>query len=60
VFETEPLPRESPLWGMPQVIVTPHNCGTNPGNPVRAARIFLDNLARYPTGEPLFNEAEPE
>ena len=57
VFEIEPLPQESPLWSMPNVIVTPHNSGDAPGNRDRAAAIFLDNLARYGRGEPLRNEA---
>lgn len=56
VFEVEPLPPESPLWSMPNVIVTPHNSGESPGNLDRAAAIFLDNLARYERGEPLRNE----
>ena len=56
VFEIEPLPEESPLWSMPNVIVTPHNSGDAPGNRDRAAAIFLDNLARYVRGEDLRNE----
>ena len=56
VFEVEPLPDESPLWFLPNVIVTPHNSGDSPGNQVRAAEIFLDNLARFGRGEPLRNE----
>jgi phosphoglycerate dehydrogenase-like enzyme len=56
VFETEPLPVESPLWSMPNVIVTPHNSGDAPGNLVRATEIFLDNLARDRRGAPLRNE----
>ena len=36
VFETEPLPRESKLWGMPQVIITPHNSGPATVNEVSA------------------------
>jgi phosphoglycerate dehydrogenase-like enzyme len=56
VFEVEPLPAESPLWSMPNVIVTPHNSGDAPGNLHRATAIFLDNLARYGRGEPLRNE----
>ncbi len=56
VFEVEPLPAESPLWRMPNVIVTPHSSGTNPGNRRCAAAIFLDNLARYQRGEALRNE----
>jgi phosphoglycerate dehydrogenase-like enzyme len=56
VFEVEPLPDESPLWFLPNVIVTPHNSGDSPGNQVRAAEIFLDNLARFGRGEALRNE----
>lgn len=56
VFESEPLPPESPLWDMPNVIVTPHNSGDAPGNLVRATEIFLDNLGRLVRGEPLRNE----
>jgi phosphoglycerate dehydrogenase-like enzyme len=58
VFEVEPLPQESPLWGLPNVIVTPHSSGTNPGNQLRAAGIFVENLARYVAGQPLRNEVE--
>ncbi len=56
VFEEEPLPASSPLWEMPNVIVTPHNCGSTPGNATRAAEIFVENLKRYTRGEPLRNE----
>lgn len=57
VFETEPLPKESPLWGLPNVLVTPHSAGTSPGNLDRSAHIFLDNLARWTRGEALLNVA---
>jgi D-2-hydroxyacid dehydrogenase (NADP+) len=57
VFEVEPLPPESPLWEHPRVVVTPHASGTNPGNHVRAAEAFVDNLVRFARGEPLRNEA---
>ena len=56
VFEVEPLPAESPLWSLPNVIVTPHNSGDSPANLHRATAIFLDNLARYGRGEALCNE----
>lgn len=59
VFEVEPLPEESPLWELPNVIVTPHSSGTCDGNDARATEIFLDNLARYVRGEPLRNEVPP-
>src|SRR5512134_758709 len=56
VFETEPLPPESPLWDMPNVLVTPHNSATSAGNDERVLAIFLDNLGRWYRGEPLVNE----
>lgn len=59
VFEREPLPAESPLWSLPNVLVTPHSSGTTPGNHVRATRLFLENLGRYVRGEPLHNRADP-
>jgi phosphoglycerate dehydrogenase-like enzyme len=55
VFEHEPLPAESPLWGMPQVIVTPHSAGHSDGNEVRVAQMFLSNLQAWCTGESLHN-----
>jgi phosphoglycerate dehydrogenase-like enzyme len=56
VFAVEPLPPESPLWGMPNVIVSPHSSGATDASSARAAAIFVDNLARYVRHEPLVNE----
>jgi len=56
VFETEPLPPDSPLWDMPNVLVTPHNSAAAAGNDERVLAIFLDNLGRWHRGEPLVNE----
>jgi phosphoglycerate dehydrogenase-like enzyme len=56
VFEVEPLPRESPLWDLPNVIVTPHSSGSNPGNDRRAAAIFFENLRAFEAGRALRNE----
>lgn len=55
VFEEEPLPQDSPLWGMDNVIITAHYAGRTPRYDERASKIFLDNLARYVAGEPLKN-----
>jgi phosphoglycerate dehydrogenase-like enzyme len=60
VFRQEPLPEESPLWAMPNVLITPHSSGTSPGNQVRASGIFIENLRAYLRGEPLRNEVGPE
>ncbi|MGJ7603472.1 D-2-hydroxyacid dehydrogenase [Variovorax sp. LT1R20] len=55
VFAHEPLPPDSPLWDMPNVIVTPHTAGHSDGNEARVAALFLDNLKRWNEGRPLLN-----
>ena len=56
VFATEPLPVDSPLWAMDNVIITPHNSGTSQRSLGRVVEIFLDNLERYLNGRDLRNE----
>jgi phosphoglycerate dehydrogenase-like enzyme len=56
VFETEPLPAASPLWDLPNVLITPHNSAAAAGNDERVLEIFLENLGRWRRGEPLLNE----
>jgi phosphoglycerate dehydrogenase-like enzyme len=55
VFEQEPLPSTSPLWDMPEVIVTPHSSGLGPRLWERATAQFTANLRRFIAGEPLEN-----
>ncbi len=55
VFPEEPLPPTSPLWKMPNVIVTPHIAGVSTLYRERAAAMFAENLRRYVDGEPLLN-----
>jgi phosphoglycerate dehydrogenase-like enzyme len=55
VFEREPLPESSPLWSMPQVIVTPHVSGFGPRYWSRGIDLFGENLKRWIQGEPLQN-----
>ena len=55
VFTFEPLPESSPLWTLPNVIVTPHNSPASKLNMDRSMAIFLDNLALFVAGEPLRN-----
>jgi len=55
VFAHEPLPADSPLWDMSNVIVTPHTAGHSDGNEARVAALFLDNLKRWNEGLPLLN-----
>ena len=58
VFEHEPLDRESPLWSLANVLVTPHSAGHSDGNEARVAALFLDNLARWCRGDSLINRAD--
>ena len=60
VFETEPLPPDSPFWDHPAVTLTPHASGMSAGNPVRNDATFLENLRRFLAGEPLEGEADPK
>ena len=55
VFAEEPLPASSPLWDLPQVILTPHTSGMAPRYWERAMEQFTANLARFLAGEPLTN-----
>lgn len=57
VFEQEPLPQDSPLWDLPNVLVSPHNSSAAAGNDGRVFEIFLENLGRIARGENLLNEA---
>jgi phosphoglycerate dehydrogenase-like enzyme len=55
VTEEEPLPADSPLYSMPNVILTPHISGASVYYDSRLAALFADNLRRYRAGEPLLN-----
>ena len=55
VVDPEPLPPDHPLWSLDNVILTPHYSGAHPGYAQRASAIFLENLARFVSGEPLVN-----
>jgi phosphoglycerate dehydrogenase-like enzyme len=55
VFETEPLPATSPLWRMPNVLISPHAAG---GRPMGAEGLLTDNLERWLAGRPLRNVVE--
>ena len=55
VFEEEPLPAESPLWTLPNVIVTPHVSGNSDRYDAMVTDVFVENLARYVDGRPLLN-----
>lgn len=56
VFEKEPLPADSALWDLPNVVLSPHNASASSGNDARATAAFLDNLGLWARGEALKNE----
>jgi phosphoglycerate dehydrogenase-like enzyme len=59
VTDPEPLPAGSPLWHLPNVLITPHLAGSNPLYNARATALFCDNLRRYLAGAPLHNQVDP-
>ena len=59
VFPEEPLPPASPLWGLPNVMVTPHISGSSLYYNERAVTLFAENLNRYLSGLPLYNRFDP-
>jgi phosphoglycerate dehydrogenase-like enzyme len=54
-FEREPLPQDSELWTMENVIITPHVAGLTPHYLERLTNIFCENLKRFIRNEPLVN-----
>ena len=59
VFAREPLPESSPLWGLPNTYLAPHNSpGWDPNLHARQKDIFLDNLRRFVRGEALTNAVD--
>jgi phosphoglycerate dehydrogenase-like enzyme len=55
VFATEPLPKDSPMWDLPNVLISPHSASTVHAENSRIVDIFLDNLGRFRDGKPLRN-----
>jgi len=55
VFEEEPLPPDSPLWEVPNLIITPHIAGNTARYDEHVLELFIANLKRYLNGEPLYN-----
>ena len=58
VFEQEPLPADSPLWGMANVIISPHAAGFTARYYDVIQELFGENLCRYLAGEPLLNQVD--
>ena len=55
VFSVEPLPVDSPLWDLDNVIVSPHSASTVAGENAALVELFIDNLGRFRKGQPLRN-----
>jgi len=60
VFVEEPLPDDSPLWDLENVIVAPHGVALVEAEEPRIVDLFIDNLRRHRAGEPLRNALDPE
>ena len=60
VFQREPLPETSPLWHLPNVLVTPHVSGASPRFWRRHTDLVTENLRRYLRGEPLRNTVDKQ
>jgi len=58
VTAAEPLPADSPLWTLPNVVLTQHTGGGQPDEDGAKVAIFLDNLRRFLAGEELANQVE--
>jgi len=58
VFEREPLDPASPLWDMPNVLISPHTASHSQGQNEAIFGIFLDNLARFRAGQKLRNDVD--
>ena len=59
VFATEPLPKDSPLWDMPNVVVSPHTTALSLHENERIIELFVKNLHRYLEGKELINRIDP-
>jgi phosphoglycerate dehydrogenase-like enzyme len=60
VFAEEPLPETSPLWNMPNVIITPHIAGLSPSYLDRAISVFANNLTRFVNQTAMINIVDKE
>lgn len=59
VYEQEPLPPDSPLWDMPNALLSPHMGSDSARYMERMTDVLCNNLCRYATGEPLRNVVDP-
>jgi phosphoglycerate dehydrogenase-like enzyme len=59
VFDQEPLPSDSPLWSVPNLLVSPHMSGDSEDFDLKAIELFIANVHRFVQGEPLLNVVDP-
>jgi phosphoglycerate dehydrogenase-like enzyme len=59
VFATEPLPPDSPLWAMPNVLLSPHTAALSVLENARIVQLFCENLHRYLASSDLINHIDP-
>ena len=60
VFRQEPLPETSPLWDLPNVLITPHSSASSDRYWRRQTDLIVENLQRYSRGEPLLNTVDKQ
>ena len=60
VFEDEPLAKDSPLWSLPNTLITPHTSGFRPDHWDAATDLFSENLRRFEAGQPLLNVVDKQ
>jgi D-2-hydroxyacid dehydrogenase (NADP+) len=60
VFEREPLDPSSPLWSLPNVVISPHSAGVRPDHWAEVIDLFSENLRRFQRGESLLNMVNSE
>lgn len=58
-FREEPLPPDSPLYDVPNLIITPHTSWSSSGVLDRSIELFCENLGRFRRGQPLLNLVDP-
>jgi len=59
VTDPEPLPADHVLWGMPNVLITPHSSSVSSGGSPDAVAFIRENIRRYAHGEKMLNVVDP-
>ena len=56
VVDPEPLPKDHPLWALPNVLISPHMAGDSPSTTVRCFELAGDQIRRFAAGQALINQ----